>query len=201
MIFNKPIELARFRKAQKQNFGLTETSFNQLLQALHKGNEDLMVHIYEYHINSSVSYLMREFRVSKDFAYDICMDTLIELRAKFLSDKVKYGNLKFLFTRMAQNNLVDWHKRQKKLDDCIREFLDLEDDSTDTDQYLALLHQSIQLLDAEEEKLITALYLEDRNMKDLAEEYHISYSNLRKRKERVLKKLKKHFFRKYNTIR
>ncbi|MEM1320714.1 MAG: hypothetical protein AAGG75_10690, partial [Bacteroidota bacterium] len=77
----------------QQNFGLSESAFERLLQALRSGEEELIVHIYEYHMALCTAYLMKEYDVKRNAAYDLFMDTLMDMREKMLSGKIKYGNL------------------------------------------------------------------------------------------------------------
>ncbi len=196
MLFNSPRK--NISKLHKQNFGLTKSNFEELLQGLQNGDEELTVHIYEYHINSCANYLMKEFEIKKNAAHDLCMETLMEFRGKLLSGKIKYGNLKFLFTRMAYNNFIDQYKKQQKLNECIQYFLKTQSNEIDTEEFLSILFESVESLSEKDEVLIKDVYLMEKDIKELAKEYNISYDSLRKRKERALKKLKELFFIRYS---
>ena len=98
----------------KDNFGLTKSEFDAYVTKLIQGDESLFTKVFRTHFHDSVSYIRMKFKISNEAAYDTCMDTMLEFRRKIIANKIQYGNLRFLFTRMALNNYIDEVKRSKK---------------------------------------------------------------------------------------
>ena len=183
------------RKESKSNFGLTEDEFNEVLNQLKAGNEDLFLKIFVTHFQECRFYLIDKFGVTKEKSYDICMDTLVEFRSKLLSNKIKFGNLRFLFTRMAVNNFLDETKKAQKVNEAIEVFMDQKGaDVSETHEYFDLLKKAINSLSDDQKSLVEALFYSQKDLKEIAEEQNVSYANIRKMKQRVLTKLRTRFF-------
>jgi DNA-directed RNA polymerase specialized sigma24 family protein len=83
------------------NFGLTAESFTEMVNLLRGGDEALFEHIFRRHFQSCRSYLIYEKGVPADDAYDATLDTLLYFRTQLIAGKIQFGNLRFLFTRIA----------------------------------------------------------------------------------------------------
>ena len=122
------------------------------------------------------------------------MDTMLRFRTKILKDKIKYGNLSYLYTRMASNVFLDRIRQSNKVEEAINFFS--EDDTShmaNEDEFLDVLDQAMEKLDPENKELLEHLYYEDKDIHKLGEDMNISYPALRKRKQRMLEKLKSIF--------
>ena len=175
----------------KRNFGLTEEEFLQYAANTKNGDESLFLHISNIHFKQCISYLKIKFKVSEDDAYDICLDTMLKFRDKILKDKLKYGNLSYLYTRMASNVFLDRIRMSNKVEQAIDFFND--DDGSyklNEDQFIDILEQSMEKLDPENKELLESIYYEDNDIHEIGKEMNISYPALRKRKQRMLEKLK-----------
>lgn len=180
--------------SQKDNFGFTKSEFDVFALNVRNGDETLFLTIFNEHLKDSVIYLINKFTIPHDLAYDVCMDTLLDFRIKLINDKIQYGNLRFLFTRMAVNNFIDGAKKNKKVNQAINVFLG-ENASHDVDQedFFIQLEQKVSLLDDSSKQLLNDIYHCGKNAEQIAEEHKISNSTFRKRKQRILEKLKKSF--------
>jgi len=100
--------------SNENNFGLSVAEFNQLAAQLADGDIQLFEQIFLSHFEFCMLYVINKYSASRDEAYDCTMDTLLDFRQKIIDGKVKYGNLRFLFTRMAGNRYVDVHYRKNR---------------------------------------------------------------------------------------
>ncbi len=178
----------------KRNFGLTEEEFLQFAAKTKNGDESLFLHISKNHFDQCISYLKMKFKLGEDDAYDICLDTMLKFRTKILKDKIKYGNLSYLYTRMASNVFLDRIRQSNKVEQAI-DFFSSDDGSykINEDQFLDILEQSMDKLDAENKELLDNIYFEERDIHEIGVDMNISYAALRKRKQRMLEKLKSIF--------
>lgn len=178
-----------------ENFGLTKEEFIKFTDNVRCGDETLFLIIFKKHFDSSVTYLSNKFNINKENAHDICMDTMLEFREKLVKGKIQYGNLRYLFTRMAVNNFIDHSTKEKKIKTAIDLFLeDMRSENITNEEFFRTLETVIDLLDKKNKKLLNDLYYSDKAYHDIAEEHQISYPALRKRKQRLLNSIQKSFF-------
>ncbi len=179
----------------KDNFGLTKSQFDRYVENLREGDDSFFTDHLATQLPESMSYLQAKFGCSRDKAYDTCLDTFLNFRTKILNGKITYGNLRFLFTRMCINEYIDHGKNQIKVKKSICEFLALQKNQTvDQEDFFVTLDWAIDQLPDIEKDLIKDLYYSEKSMQTLAEEKSLSYSNLRKKKERTIKKIRTYFF-------
>lgn len=146
-------------------------------------------------IPESISYIQTKFSISKNEAYDICMLTFLDLRKKMLQNKIKPGNLRFLFTRMCINKFLDEKKKENKIKKAIHVYASFqENEVVDKEKVFILLDRAINHLSENQKKLLHQLYYSKMSLQEIACENDISYSNIRKKKERLLATLKKYYF-------
>ena len=175
----------------KDNFGLTKREFDQFLESVKNGDESLFVRVFNVHFKTSVKYIQNKFSISNEGAYDVCMDTLVEFRAKLKADKIKYGNLRYLFTKMAVNMYLDSLKRKKKVKNAISVFMgEHYKNNLEDKEFLAILNRSIELLEKPQREMIKDIFYHGKLKEQILEEYNITYDTFRKRKQRSLGKLK-----------
>ena len=180
---------------------MTETAFHNMHQKLMKGDESLFLKIFSTHFQDCRNYLMDKHGVSHEKAYDICMETLLDFREKLMDQKIKFGNLRFLFTRMAVNKFIDESKKSKKTVEAVHfMFNQNKIKEIDKELYYELLQKAMCSLKESHRQLIEDIFFAQKDMKHIAEEYNTSYVNIRKKKERLLSKLKTTFFDLINEL-
>lgn len=130
-------------------------------------------------------------------AYDVTMDTLIDFRKKLLADKIAYGNLRFLFTRLASNNFVDLKKRGINYDNIIIEE-DVEE--VDLSSEFSSLSQAWDSLDESDKELLQEFYYNEIPLIQIAEKQNKQDATVRKQKQRAIEKLRELFFKCYKEI-
>jgi len=178
----------------KDNFGLTKDEFLRYLENLKEGDDSFILDILSKQLPDSMAYLQSRFKISHEHSYDICLDTFLTFRLKLINSKIKYGNLRFLFTRMCVNQFIDSTKTKNKVNESIKEFLrSLNHKPQNENQFFVILDNYISQMSEQQQVLLKEFYYSDKNMHLIAEEQGITYAALRKKKERLLKKMKSFF--------
>ena len=179
----------------KDNFGLTRSEFNLYLEKLDQGDETLFTKVFKVHFHESVKHLSFKFNITTEEAYDSCMDTMLEFREKLLERKIQYGNLRYLFTKMAIHNHIIGMRKMTKVEDAIDVFANQYDlESTDRELFFKTLDESIEELSTKNKELINKAYFFNVDLSDYAQRNGLNYATLRKQKQRSLDKLKSTFF-------
>ena len=178
----------------KDNFGLTKHEFDQFVAKVKNGDESLFIQVFNVHFKSSVRYIQNKFSISEELAYDTCMDTLIEFRTKLKQGKINYGNIRFLFTKMAVHRYLDDMKKKNKVSEAIDIFMgDKSDLAISEKEFLAMLNNAVNTLEDAQKHMIKEIYYSGKDTEQIIEENEITYSTFRKRKQRSLEKLKSVF--------
>jgi predicted DNA-binding protein YlxM (UPF0122 family) len=125
------------------------------------------------------------------------MDTLIEFRYKLLTDKISYGNLRYLFTKMAGQLYLKSIAKENKVKESIFESIEVEDDIEDK---MIALKNAWSSLSHEDKKLLENYYYLDIPLNKIAEVEYKTDSALRKQKQRAVDKLRQIFFTVYNKL-
>ena len=186
-----PIELPNINN----NFGLTKSEFDAYVNKLYDGDESLFTKIFKSHFNESIVHLSYKFKISRSEAHDICMDTLIEFRHKLIDGKIQYGNLKYLYNKMATNNHLIRMRNTKKVDVAIDMFTNqFEIDKVSRERFLEVLDESLEQLSDKNKDLINKAFFFKVNLQEYAEKNGMNYATLRKQKQRAIDKLKTTFF-------
>lgn len=175
---------------EHKNFGLSPESFERLIADLKKNDTFFFEQVFLKQFKETLRYLQREHRVTHEEAYDATMDTLIEFRARFVDGKLKYGNLRFLFTRMASQILIkNWKKNAAKMEDMSYLAEELDADSSESEE-LSWLNSAWQLLGESCKQLLTNHFYGKMKLSEIAEETQKSPTSIRKQKERCIKQLR-----------
>jgi len=179
----------------KDNFGLTKSEFDAYVVKLTHGDESLFTKVFKTHFHDSVAYLRVKFKISNEKAYDACMDTLLEFRRKLLEGKIQYGNLRYLYTKMALNNYIDDIRKNEKTSTAIEVFMSGNDlETVDRQYFFDVVDKVLEDQDVDTKAIVDQLFYVGKHVNQLAEESGVSNATMRKRKQRVLDKLKQTFF-------
>lgn len=183
----------------KDNFGLTKADFLRSIENMRHGDDSFITHNMVHQLPESMRYLQNRFQITKEVAYDTCMNTFLIFREKLLSDKISYGNLRYLFTRMCQNQFIDGQKKKNKTQSAIDNLhLHTELECTSQETFFAILDKAIEQLSKEQQQLIRDIYYSGLSLNEIAIKHNISYDLIRKKKERILKKLRSLYFNTFN---
>lgn len=190
------LQKSRLSDRDKKNFGLSAAEFKTMVSQMRESDNALLYHIYNVHFEYCKNYLKRRFSIGDEDAYDLFMDVMVIFRAKVLNGKITYGNLKFLYTRLAINYYIDRHRLKSKLEAAIENFNNKNDydlnSGLNEENRITIITTCMKKLSPKDAKLLHNLYLDEHQPEELAAEMGITYAALRKRKERALKQLKKY---------
>lgn len=175
----------------RKNFGISQNEFNQMVADLKRGNYELFKNVFLSHFHLCIDFLQKHKQASFDDAYDATMDTLLQFRKLLVEEKLKYGNLAYLFTKMAGQIFVR-NKKQCNVEEIqgleIPEYsppLNLTD--------MKLFNKSWDQLDINCQELLKLHFYGNLKLKEIAEEKKVPAATIRKQKERCLAKLKDEF--------
>jgi len=194
--FRKIVHLQQYKlkKRMDKNFGLSEISFKVMLKELNEGNDALFEKIFLTHFKSCQVYLQRNYKASNEDAYDATMNTLIEFHDRLKAGKVTYGNLRFLFTRMAGQVYLKWIKKEN-ITTSIGE-IDLPETFDELDEEsFKILNKAWDQLCENCQALLKSFYHEGIALNQLAESMEKSHSAVRKQKQRCVEKLRDLFIK------
>lgn len=178
-----------------KNFGLSKDTFDQLTAQLKEGGQALFETVFCTHFEDCRSFLIKREYASAEEAYDAVMDTMIHFRLLIIQDKVKYGNLRFLFTLMARQKLL----RQRNQLEREQSFLLDNALASQTDAPLIaeedyqLLSQAFRKIGEGCQKLLREFYYHGCQLKTIAEREQRSPVAVRKQKSRCIALLRKYF--------
>ncbi len=170
-----------------QNFGLTSTQFDLLIEQVKNGNEDMFEKIFLSHFSDCRNYLINTYKADHEIAYDITMDTLLEFRKKILLNKITYGNLRYLFTKIASQLYIKYQNKESLLKNYIT---DEGEDTSKWHENIVELEKAWKLLEPAEKNLLEKHYYLDIPLNKIAEAENKSDVSIRKQKQRALDKLR-----------
>lgn len=174
---------------ERKNFGLTEASFGQMVVDLKVNDTRFFQKVFLEQFKETLNYIKREYGASQEDAYDATMDALLEFRKRFVDGKLKYGNLRFLFTKMSTQMYLQHKKNRQPV---IEDFESLEESSNEQVETQApeSFKMAWQSLGANCKQLLTQYYYGAMRMTEIAKHFSKSPATIRKQKERCVQKLK-----------
>lgn len=185
----------------KENFGLSKADFCRAVDKLKNGDDSFFTNHMVHQLPESMRYLQYRFNLSNEDAYDICMNTFLEFRRKLLAGKITYGNLRYLFTRMCLNNFIDGESEKSKIASAINVFLGTEVEYEPVEEkFFQFLDKAIDLLPEDQKELLQEVYYSGKSLQTIADEQSLSYPNLRKKKERIIRKARALYLKTSNNI-
>jgi DNA-directed RNA polymerase specialized sigma24 family protein len=168
-----------------RNFGLSRTAFQDLVTRLQAGDQTLFEHVFVNHFEACLNFLIYQKNIPQPIAYDASMDTLIVFRQMLADGKIEYGNLRFLFTRIAvfaaqkisnKNNRIDPLETIQGMKIPEPEYVDAES--------VQLLGRAWKQLDTACQQILSSFYYDNQSWKDIAAVLQITEGNARKKGQR-----------------
>ncbi len=178
--------------AMNKNFGLTEPEFARLLSALQKGDETIFEQVFLMHFEDCCRYLMKTYRASSEDAYDASMSTMLEFCKRLKAGRIAYGNLRFLFTRMAGQVYLKWIKKQQKQTGFDNMDLLEAPEEIDDESYV-ILNKAWNSLYEDCKTLLAEFYYAGATLEHIATTLNRSAVAIRKRKQRCVESLRELF--------
>lgn len=170
-----------------KNFNLTVNEFDTLALNLRSGDEELFEKIFLSNFETCVVNLQAKYKCAYEEAYDATMDALIQFRNRIIENKIKFGNLNYLFFLMASQIFVRNKKQFKFLD--IQENLFEHDISTYSDLDIHNMRKAWNELSLECRELLAQNIFNGTRLKEIAEDDDRTHLAVRKQKRRCLNKL------------
>ncbi|MEO1514041.1 MAG: sigma-70 family RNA polymerase sigma factor [Bacteroidota bacterium] len=181
-------EVLKDQQAALKNFGLSEAAFNDMLRQLQQGDKSLFEKIFLSHFQDCRNFLKYRYKASDEDAYDASMEAMLTFCKRLKEGKIAYGNLRFLFTRMAGQIYLKWIKKQLPQESI--EGLEIPEKPEELDrESMAILNIAWSKLCQDCSGLLKAFYYEGIPLKDIASLRGKSASAIRKQKQRCMEKL------------
>ncbi|HOY14460.1 MAG TPA: sigma-70 family RNA polymerase sigma factor [Saprospiraceae bacterium] len=183
-----------------KNFNLSQQTFEELLEALQNGDNQLFKQAFLAQANDVISNLKSKYKAEHNDAYDAFLDTLLVFRSRMLDGKVSYGNLRFLLLQMSsQHYLRMVGKKTDELTETAMEFLqDEEDEKPYNEQQLEALERAFKKLNELCSELLLLNYYQGLKLSAIAEKLERSPDAVRKQKERCKQSLIELFNKEYH---
>lgn len=195
------VELQKRKKLKNQNFGLPETMFNQMVRNLKEGDDELFERIFLKHFEDCVKFIVKQYKAEWTDAYDASMECLLEFHWRLKQGKIIYGNLRFLFTRMASQIYLKWIKKEGMTDQISGDFDLIEEPKQMDSELFQSLNYAWQGMCDQCQKLLSAFYYENVSLKEFAQTQNKLPATIRKQKQRCLEKLKGLFLNQTNQFK
>ncbi|MEM9919434.1 MAG: sigma-70 family RNA polymerase sigma factor [Bacteroidota bacterium] len=171
-----------------KNFGLTEDAFNQMLEELQHGNKTLFERIFLTHFQDCRKFLQHRYRASEEDAYDATMEAMLLFCKRLEAGQISYGNLRFLFTRMAGQIYLKWIKKELPKEEIGDMDLPEQVDGPD-EESLNMLNKAWNKMCADCQGILKAFYYEGIALKEIALKTEKTAAAVRKQKQRCMEKL------------
>lgn len=179
----------------ERNFGLSREAFQEMVAATSDGNHRIFEQIFHSHFEDCMAYLRRKDQADQTEAYDAVMEALLRFRNLLVAGKVRYGNLRYLLTLMARQELGRQRKRQGRFTLLPDVGLDLvNEDAELSDEDFATLSRAFKSLGEDCRQLLRGFYYGRRTVKDIAEEEGRKAATVRKQKSRCIATLRRYFY-------
>lgn len=175
------------------NFNLSLEEFEQMLLALQNGDESLFEQVFLSHFKACCHFLEDRFKATPADAYDASMEALLKFHKRLKDGKIRYGNLRYLFTQMAGQIYMKWKRGPQT--QALPENFDLIDENTNqfSKETMVIFGKAWQKLCTDCRGLLQAFYYDKTQLVDIAKKTGKTDVALRKQKQRCLQKLRKHF--------
>jgi DNA-directed RNA polymerase specialized sigma24 family protein len=178
------------QRLEDKNFGLSPEAFQQLLKTLKAGEDEMYQRVFLAHFEDCLRYLKVNYQASHRNAYDASMDALVTFCGRLKEDRIQYGNLRFLFTRMAAQNYLKIKRDYSRIAELDEEWDIVEEPDIDLPpDALATFEEAWNQLGDNCKKLLKSFFYDRVKLKDIAAELNKREASLRKQKQRCVNKL------------
>ncbi|MEM1220424.1 MAG: hypothetical protein AAGH79_15990 [Bacteroidota bacterium] len=184
------------KSAEERNFGLSEMDFNEMVEAARQGDQKIFERTFLSHFKDCMLYLQQKDKIGYQAAYDVTMDTLLLFRDLLLRGKIRYGNLRYLFTLMARQELYRQRKKAGHLISLPYGTEYFPEESLDiSEKDYTLLTRAYKSLGKECRHLLRDFYFQRRSLKEIALEQGRAAPAVRKQKSRCVFKLRELYYK------
>lgn len=195
----KPITTNQLKVTPKaeteRNFGLSEEAFHAMVSATIDGDQRFFEKVFHAHFEDCMAYLRRKDHASEAEAYDAVMEALLRFRDLLTAEKIRYGNLRYLLTLMARQELSRQRKRLGHITFLPDVGLDLvEEEAELSNEDFTTLSRAFKSLGEDCRELLRGFYYRRRTIKEMAEEENRKPATVRKQKSRCVALLRRYFY-------
>lgn len=182
-------------KSQRdKNFGLSLQEFVDLQRSLREGDHRLYEQIFLLHFEDCRYYLCIYDGATPEIAYDVVMETMLRFHDLLIAGKVKYGNLRYLFTLMAHQKYVRTIKSTHRFTELLPEFHELPEETVEfSPEEYDLLSRAFRSLGKNCRDILESFYFSRCSLKEIAEQEGREAAAVRKQKSRCVARLRKYF--------
>ena len=172
----------------EKNFGLTPRDFELMVTELKNTNYDLFKRVFLRHFKACITYLQTHNKATYDDAYDATMDTLIQFRRLLVEGKLQYGNLRYLFTKIATQVYLRNLKKFQSQEMLESDFDLIDEIPVNIEEKKAMLNLIWAKLGPNCQELFKLHYYGNLKLKEIAALKGKTAATIRKQKERCLEK-------------
>ena len=173
-----------------KNFGLSPNDFDRLVSDLKRNEADFFKTVFLKHFEDCMIFLQRQNGASSDDAYDATMDALIQFRRLLVEGKLRYGNLRYLFTKMASQIYLK-NKKKFQIQEIGASDMEMAEFSPGDDQEnIALLNAAWTELGANCQELLKLHYYGQMKLNEIAAYRGKTPTAIRKQKERCIERIR-----------
>ena len=185
-------ETKNYKRLIENNFGLSESDFQEMVVKLQAGDEQLYERVFLHHFTPCVQLLKKKYRASHQDAYDATMNAMLLFCRKLKEDRIEYGNLRHLFTQIAEHRYLKWIKRESKTLELNTWGL-VEELPQYVKEGYDILGRAFAKLGEGCRDLLNAFYHQENTLQQVAARTNRSYAAIRKQKQRCIEKLRTYF--------
>lgn len=182
-------ETNKYQRLKEKNFGLSEDRFQQMVERLQAGDEQMYETLFLSQFGSCMGILKHKYQASHQDAYDATMEAMVLFCRKLKESKISYGNLQFLFTQMSVQIYLKWIKRQKKVEAFTHFNIPDRPPQFDRDS-LQAMQQAFSRLGEGCRQVLRAFYHDGTTLQALATHVGRTPAAVRKQKQRCIEKLR-----------
>lgn len=166
-----------------------------LLHQLMQGNEQLLENIFVAHFEDCRRFLMKKYDCTYEQAYDVTMDTMLIFRKKLLDGKIEYGNLRYLFTKIASNRLYDIRIGEHKLKSYKAKLVTIpsQEEIIIEKEEIRILDLALDYMNENCRILLHKHFYRGMSLREIADSENKKPASVRKQKERCMQKLREVF--------
>ena len=169
-----------------QNFNITDDEYLRL----QRGDQRLQTRVFDKYAGHFVSIAVRQFGLSTPDAEEIVSSAFAKLFCKILRGELAKENLAgYVFTIVKHKCFENTANKKKNIletTDLLPETIEKEAD----DDLMSTINVAFGRLGEKCQKLLSAIYWEEKDHKDMAIEYNITEEASRQRKRECMKKLR-----------
>lgn len=176
--------------------------FQEMVEQLKTGNTRLYDRYFGYIGKEVIFHLNNKYKASRIDAQEATVKAMYIIYNKLKEDKVKFETIYNYFSRIAYHEFLKIRNKHNNDNtflieteitpdaDFYEEDGDKEEDTIFTELNFDLLKKSIRKLDVGCKEILKFVYNKGMRQNEVADKLNMSYSALRKKKQRCIEKLK-----------